>query len=719
MSSDQAKQLRQQGIAAAKAGQNEQARQLLQQSIRIEPQSEAAWLWLASVARDQRERLFCLQKLLEINPNNEMGLKALEAMGVNPAQLSTPAAPAGQATSGRPATQSAQQAQMPGVPIPDPQRMAEIQGQIDSIVREYLSPTTGNESIKWVHKTRGRAGERDALVLRLYVGGAIVGVLAVLAIIATTILLTNADARKLVFAPTWTPSFTPTLTPTNTPGFTPTPSPTPELTLTPSPTIPSDIRPGDIAFPPTPTDIYPPLQDRLISDAVNLINREDYSAAIPTLSAERERTSVRFNPNPYYYEALALAKEGDTDRALDILEEAEGRLDEAPNENFKPLIDLGFAEVYMLLAEDAGIRGLTEDRAAYLSVVQTRCDSAIEGDPRLAEAYVVLAKRHALDGNYDAALTVLDGGLTVPQLANDLNLIVQKGEIYFQQDDLDKAAYQAFYALYIDPTIEQAYLLQIKTALAKNDPGLAVIYAQNYLFFYPGSAAGYKLLGDARLAEGNADLALAAYTQALAAEDTTPVTADALVARADIYSQQRRYDLAQEDLSRALGINGNPDIQALRMEAAYNAGSYSVALTDAQDLLGTRVLPEAEIQLLRARALIDSAPTDSDQLAEGRDLIASNFDNLNNDLRPIAAEYSARANLGLDLYQDALNQIEDALEGGETGSRHYLRGQILEELDQTDEAIREYEWVITWGEIYPYPFLPDVRRRLEALAAEN
>ena len=95
------------------------------------------------------------------------------------------------------------------------------------------------------------------------------------------------------------------------------------------------------------------------------------------------------------------------------------------------------------------------------------------------------------------------------------------------------------------------------------------------------------------------------------------------------------------------------------------------------------------------------------------------FDNLNNDLRPIAAEYSARANLGLDLYQDALNQIEDALEGGETGSRHYLRGQILEELDQTDEAIREYEWVITWGEIYPYPFLPDVRRRLEALAAEN
>ena len=30
----------------------------------------AAWLWLASVARDNQERLFCLEKLLQINPDN-------------------------------------------------------------------------------------------------------------------------------------------------------------------------------------------------------------------------------------------------------------------------------------------------------------------------------------------------------------------------------------------------------------------------------------------------------------------------------------------------------------------------------------------------------------------------------------------------------------------------------------------------------------------------
>ena len=80
MADDQARDLRQQGIVAAKAGNKEEARRLLQKSIRLEPQSEPAWLWLASVARDPQERLFCIQKLLEINPQHELGRQALEAM---------------------------------------------------------------------------------------------------------------------------------------------------------------------------------------------------------------------------------------------------------------------------------------------------------------------------------------------------------------------------------------------------------------------------------------------------------------------------------------------------------------------------------------------------------------------------------------------------------------------------------------------------------------
>ena len=124
MSSEQAKELRRQGIAAAKAGQKDQARQLLQQSLRIDPGSEAAWLWLVSVSRDQRERLFCLNKLLEINPNNEMAHQSLQQLGLTREQLAQSqqtGAPTPQASPSQPVSRAAQAAP----PAPTPHRSRE------------------------------------------------------------------------------------------------------------------------------------------------------------------------------------------------------------------------------------------------------------------------------------------------------------------------------------------------------------------------------------------------------------------------------------------------------------------------------------------------------------------------------------------------------------------------------------------------------------------
>ncbi|HLA42342.1 MAG TPA: hypothetical protein VJZ27_02840, partial [Aggregatilineales bacterium] len=77
MSQDQVRQFLMQGIEAAKAGQRDQARGLFQNAIRLDPQNETAWLWMSSVARDNRERLFCLTNLIQINPQNEMAQKGL------------------------------------------------------------------------------------------------------------------------------------------------------------------------------------------------------------------------------------------------------------------------------------------------------------------------------------------------------------------------------------------------------------------------------------------------------------------------------------------------------------------------------------------------------------------------------------------------------------------------------------------------------------------
>ncbi|HLV36796.1 MAG TPA: tetratricopeptide repeat protein, partial [Spirillospora sp.] len=646
----------------------------------------------------------------------ETALNALQAMGISPQQLlgqqAHPSAPAYPDQSQQPETRAAQSQMRPGTPMPDPQRLASAQQQVDEIVRQYQRTPDRIEGIEWVRKTRRRAGERDSLYLRIYVWSGALGILAAILIIGGLIVWNTPSLRGIVFAPTWTPTFTPTLTPTNTPGFTPTPSPTPELTLTPSPTIDPDIVQGQIDAPPLPTRIYPELTNRRLSDALALINRGEHAAALPTLVREREATELSFDAAPYYYEALALLGVGETDIALDRLQEAERRLGEAREPGFKPLIDTGFAQVHLQMAQEAFAARNNSLAFDMLDATELRAKSAIDSDPLIVPAYIALARRYQYENQYGNALSVINDALSNPALKADVNLIVERGEIYFQQGELDKAAQEAYTALYIDPTVEEAYLLQIKTALEQGNPGLAVIYAQNYLFFYPGSAEGYKLLGDARMAEGNTDLALIAYNQALAAETVTPATVPALLARARIYMDQRRYDLAQADYGEAYDLTNDPEIRAQRMRAVFLAGNLALARADAESLRGTDIVPDSELDLLLARILIARSNENStEELTEALRLLQ----NAPSGSQAVASEYRARAQFLLGQYNDALSSIDTALNSTETGSRHYLRGQILEALDRPEDAIREYEWVVAWSEIYPYPFLPDARRRLRTL----
>lgn len=730
MASDQAKELRKQGIAAAKAGQKDQARGLLMQSLRLEPTSEVGWLWLASVARDQKEKLLCLHKLLEINPNNEKGLDSLRALGLTfeslaeqvagrgrPAAQSTPPpAPAQRAAPQplAPPPPAPEPQQAPGVPIPFTGRIAQLQPEIDRIVNEYLAPPEGYPGVTWVQKTSGRAGDRDATVLRGYIAAGVAASVVVLFIVGYLIVWNTPALRGVVFVPTptLTPSpLPPTLTPTSTPGVTPTPSPTPELTLTPSPTVPASIQDGAVVAPQS-TAVYPPVLEKGIRDSVNLLDKGNYAEAIPTLEVEITRVATSFDAIPYYYAALAQAGDGQLEQAEATLLEAETRLFERPNQAYTGMVNAGLAYIESLRAARALQEGQRDQAESLLSTVEDRAESAIENDPKLAIAYLALSRRFAMEGDYDQAISALDRGLAVPDLASNVNLIVEKGQIYFEQQDYDRAAYQAFLALYIDPITESAHLLQIRSALASGEPGTAVLYTQTYLFYYPGSVQGYKMLGDARVAEGNFDLALEAYNQALAGGDDAPT----LIARATLYNRQNRYEQAEEDLTKAFAIDADPNTRALRMEAAYNAKRYFTARTDAQELFGAGIVPDWQIRLIEARIFVDQAR--AGETANYQNAL-SLLDAINNqlppELMPIADEYRARSQYNLERYDDALDAINRALSAGETGSRHYLRGLILEAQGETDAARREYDWVLTLGQIYPYSFLPDARTRLQNL----
>lgn len=82
----------QDGINAARRGDRNTGRRLLQEVIDQDPDNELAWIWMASCVTTLAERRNCLERVLEINPNNARARQALEALGT-PARPAQPAGP--------------------------------------------------------------------------------------------------------------------------------------------------------------------------------------------------------------------------------------------------------------------------------------------------------------------------------------------------------------------------------------------------------------------------------------------------------------------------------------------------------------------------------------------------------------------------------------------------------------------------------------------------
>jgi tetratricopeptide (TPR) repeat protein len=78
---DQAVELLRRGIAAAKAGRREEARQVLLHVVELDERNEQAWLWLSGVVDSREDRRVCLENVLAINPDNphaRQGLRHLD-----------------------------------------------------------------------------------------------------------------------------------------------------------------------------------------------------------------------------------------------------------------------------------------------------------------------------------------------------------------------------------------------------------------------------------------------------------------------------------------------------------------------------------------------------------------------------------------------------------------------------------------------------------------
>jgi hypothetical protein len=70
-----------QGIAAAQRGDKMTARRLLQQVLTEDRNSELGWMWMAMVVESLDERRACLERALQINPNNARAREAMRRLG--------------------------------------------------------------------------------------------------------------------------------------------------------------------------------------------------------------------------------------------------------------------------------------------------------------------------------------------------------------------------------------------------------------------------------------------------------------------------------------------------------------------------------------------------------------------------------------------------------------------------------------------------------------
>jgi hypothetical protein len=65
-------------IQVIKNGDKASGRKILFDLVKQEPKNETAWLWLAASVQKEEQRIYCLQMVLKINPENQNAKIALD-----------------------------------------------------------------------------------------------------------------------------------------------------------------------------------------------------------------------------------------------------------------------------------------------------------------------------------------------------------------------------------------------------------------------------------------------------------------------------------------------------------------------------------------------------------------------------------------------------------------------------------------------------------------
>ena len=530
-------------IAAVRVGERARAREILSKLLRADSQNAEYWVWMSSVVDSPRERKYCLESALKIDPTNRAALRGLVILGER-----------------TPTDRELSQALKIGHRQIEP--LQEITPTKVEIEQEKQTPiiTTAPKPGKSPFKTQRRSVFSRVMIL-VFVAAIGVGGIAALIYFVGPML----QPRYFGFASTL-PAASTTATETPLPG-TPTATPLPAATRV--------IRtPISTEYYATPLSLFIPATatPTPIAGFTPHANIEAFSAGVAALERGNYEEAIEFFDQTLDIEAdfaPALYFKGEAQRRSDQIGTSILTFDDASQ------IDPDYPATYL----GRGRALLERDEIA----AEQDFRRAIDRDPQFVEAYLELAEYYTEKRLWQRLETTMeqaiDDGAGTPLLF-----------IYLSNAEINLAKYEKALAASLqgsadDPglligylAVGQAYVELASNTLEDSYFPSAIWPMETYLTYAPDDPLGWAVYGRALVGLGDYDLALNILNTAIALNDRS---AFAYQARGILYTKLGQYDLALQDLNNARRYGTETfDLMIATARILYLKGEYQLALRD-------------------------------------------------------------------------------------------------------------------------------------------
>jgi len=438
-------------IGAARTGDHPRARDLLSRLLRSDSANAEYWIWMSAVVDTPRERVYCLESAINIDPTNRAAIRGLVILGAREAA--------------------------------NPERTMKVpRRQAIAAPRVSRGPKL---KIHWRTVGTGVA--------------ALLGLLAVVGFALTYRFRPSAP----ILAPTLPPL---TATSTATP-------PEPTATLTPIPVqtriyrtpIPSELAGTPIAFLVEATSTATPMVG-----ITPRPNYEAYQSGIAALQAGRYQEAIDFMdqvialdsklPDPYYFKAEAMRLDGQPGQATTVYDSA-------------ILLDPDYAPAYLGRGRarlDLLRRSNVDIKASDLP---PDFDSAIEKDPSLIDPYIEEATFFSSLRLWRTMEEILQLALANGVRAPRIYILLSQAQ--YERLEYEDALQNAIIGSASDPTNLSGYLAIGKASIALDDYSDALWPLKTYSVLRPDDAEGWGYLALAEYGTGDVNSAFASASRAL------------------------------------------------------------------------------------------------------------------------------------------------------------------------------------------------------------